>query len=225
MEGEGGDEVQGDNEVRLRHALDPRTRRWARAEFFCSALDRPWLADNGVQTLCNHFGLKVGQLGRLSRTDWTCIRRSLGRPRRLSLAFLRQVGPLSYTHLPLLLTASFPTKGWFTASVGWFCCVHLPLLCSLARLQSFPTRASFSAMHSWLSDRGQGNCSIVTSSSIPSFDLALRVFLWCLHLAHCKTLSELLGSSSCRCRSFACLGQVTSLWRRLCLNLHDYIHE
>ena len=97
MEGEGGDEVQGDNEVRLRHALDPRTRRWARAEFFCSALDRPWLADNGLQTLCNHFGLKVGQLCRLSRTEWTCIRRSLGRPRRLSLAFLRQVCALSYT--------------------------------------------------------------------------------------------------------------------------------
>ena len=91
MEGEGGDEVQGHNELRLRHALDPRTRRWARAEFFCSALDRPWLANNGVQQLCNHFGLKKGQLARLSRTEWTCIRRSLGRPRRLSLAFLRQV--------------------------------------------------------------------------------------------------------------------------------------
>lgn len=94
MEGEGGDEVQGHNELRLRHALDPRTRRWARAEFFCSALDRPWLANNGVQQLCNHFGLKKGQLARLSRTEWTCIRRSLGRPRRLSLAFLRQV----YSH-------------------------------------------------------------------------------------------------------------------------------
>ena len=92
MEGEGGDEVQGHNELRLRHALDPRTRRWARAEFFCSALDRPWLASNGVQQLCNHFGLRKGQLARLSRTEWTCIRRSLGRPRRLSLAFLRQVG-------------------------------------------------------------------------------------------------------------------------------------
>lgn len=93
MEGEGGDEVQGQNEVRLRHALDPRTRRWARAEFFCSALDRPWLADDGLQTLGNHFGLKLGQLARLTRTEWTCIRRSLGRPRRLSLAFLRQVPP------------------------------------------------------------------------------------------------------------------------------------
>lgn len=90
MEGEGGDEVQGHNELRLRHALDPRTRRWARAEFFCSALDRPWLANDGVQQLCNHFGLKKGQLARLSRTEWTCIRRSLGRPRRMSLAFLRQ---------------------------------------------------------------------------------------------------------------------------------------
>ena len=107
MEGDGGDEVQGDNEVRLRHALDPRTRRWARAEFFCSALDRPWLADNGVQTLCNHFGLKVGQLGRLSRTEWTCIRRSLGRPRRLSLAFLRQVCLLSYI-------LSSAVRGWAT---------------------------------------------------------------------------------------------------------------
>lgn len=101
MEGEGGDEVQGQNEVRLRHALDPRTRRWARAEFFCSALDRPWLADDGVQTLCNHFGLKLGQLARLTRTEWTCIRRSLGRPRRLSLAFLRQVCSALF-HIPTL---------------------------------------------------------------------------------------------------------------------------
>jgi len=101
MEGEGGDEVQGHNELRLRHALDPRTRRWARAEFFCSALDRPWLANNGVQQLCNHFGLKKGQLARLSRTEWTCIRRSLGRPRRLSLAFLRQVYSHAYTPMPI----------------------------------------------------------------------------------------------------------------------------
>lgn len=100
MEGEGGDEVQGHNEIRLRHALDPRTRRWARAEFFCSALDRPWLADNGVQRLCNHFGLKEGQLARLSRTEWTCIRRAMGRPRRLSLAFLRQVGSSAASHSP-----------------------------------------------------------------------------------------------------------------------------
>ena len=100
MEGGGGDEVPGRNEVRLRHALDPRTRRWARAEFFCSALDRPWLANDGVQELCNHFGLKQGQLARLTRTEWTCIRKSIGRPRRLSLAFLRQVGQ---PHPPFLL--------------------------------------------------------------------------------------------------------------------------
>lgn len=111
MEGEGGDEVQGDNEIRLRHALDPRTRRWARAEFFCSALDRPWLADTGVRTLCNHFGVKEGQLGRLTRTEWTCIRRSLGRPRRLSLAFLRQVCAASSSYPSWL--ASHRTSSYY----------------------------------------------------------------------------------------------------------------
>ena len=91
MDGEGPEEGQGQNEIRLRHCLDPRTRRWARAEFFCSALDRPWLVNNGVQELCSHCNISPAQLSRLSRREWGCIRRALGRPRRLSLAFLRQV--------------------------------------------------------------------------------------------------------------------------------------
>ena len=91
MDGDGDEETQGQNELRLRHCLDPRTRRWARAEFFCSALDRPWLANNGVQELCDHCNISPAQLARLSRREWGCIRKALGRPRRLSLAFLRQV--------------------------------------------------------------------------------------------------------------------------------------
>lgn len=91
MDGDGDEETQGQNELRLRHCLDPRTRRWARAEFFCSALDRPWLANNGVQELCDHCNISPAQLSRLSRREWGCIRKALGRPRRLSLAFLRQV--------------------------------------------------------------------------------------------------------------------------------------
>lgn len=94
MDGDGDDETQGQNEIRLRHCLDPRTRRWARAEFFCSALDRPWLENNGVQELCEHCNISAAQLSRLSRREWGCIRKALGRPRRLSLSFLRQVKAL-----------------------------------------------------------------------------------------------------------------------------------
>lgn len=36
-------------ELQLRHCLDARTRRWVAAEFFCSAIDRPWFLHNPLQ--------------------------------------------------------------------------------------------------------------------------------------------------------------------------------
>jgi len=36
-------------ELQLRHCLDARTRRWVAAEFFCSAIDRPWFLHNPMQ--------------------------------------------------------------------------------------------------------------------------------------------------------------------------------
>jgi hypothetical protein len=42
MEGEENGVPPGEAELQLRRCLDARTRRWAAAEFFYSAIDRPW---------------------------------------------------------------------------------------------------------------------------------------------------------------------------------------
>ncbi len=49
MEGEGDGGPPGEPELRLRRCLDARTRRWASAEFFYSALDRPWFMHNELK--------------------------------------------------------------------------------------------------------------------------------------------------------------------------------
>lgn len=36
-------------EVGLRHCLSARARRWAAAEFFCSAIDRPYFMRSELQ--------------------------------------------------------------------------------------------------------------------------------------------------------------------------------
>jgi hypothetical protein len=75
-------------ELALRHMLSPRVRRWAMYEWFYCALDRPWFMRNEWQEYLTHLGLPASK--RLTRTEWAYIRASLGRPRRLSLAFLRE---------------------------------------------------------------------------------------------------------------------------------------
>lgn len=49
-EGETG-EPMTPAEVTLRHCLSARTRRWAAAEFFCSAIDRPYFMRSELQVL------------------------------------------------------------------------------------------------------------------------------------------------------------------------------
>ncbi|KAK9868217.1 hypothetical protein WJX84_002502 [Apatococcus fuscideae] len=80
-------EPMRESEVRLRRMLGPRARRWALYEFFCSALDRPWLMRSELQEFLHHLGLPFT---RLLRPEWALLRSALGQPRRLSLAFLRQ---------------------------------------------------------------------------------------------------------------------------------------
>jgi len=74
---------------RLRNALlSPKLRRWCQFEWFYSAIDRPWFAQNEFMEYLDHLGMS--QVTRLTRAEWCMIRASLGRPRRLSLPFLRE---------------------------------------------------------------------------------------------------------------------------------------
>lgn len=166
-----GDEEAGPAETRLRTSLDARVRRWCMYEFFCSALDRPWLTGCELRDWLQHVGIdpatvrapgacvlhglllllpraqpalrmllapggmhgqargacavqRVGAvsvggswsavrmhcnhacmpqrvhpavltpeevLQKLTRLEWVAIRSTLGKPRRLSLAFLQEV--------------------------------------------------------------------------------------------------------------------------------------
>ena len=78
-------------ERRARHALSThRLRSFCSFEFFYSALDRPWFMDGAtiISDLLSHVGLSPGTL--LTRKEWAALRSGLGRPRRLSNAFLRE---------------------------------------------------------------------------------------------------------------------------------------
>ena len=49
MEGEESGFPPSEPELALRRCLDARTRRWAAAEFFYSAVDRPWFMQNELK--------------------------------------------------------------------------------------------------------------------------------------------------------------------------------
>ena len=53
-----GDAEDGPAAARLRCSLDARTRRWAMYEFFCSALDRPWLLGCELRDWLAHIGVE-----------------------------------------------------------------------------------------------------------------------------------------------------------------------
>ena len=55
MEGEENRVPPGESELQLRRCLDARTRRWAAAEFFYSAIDRPWFMRNQLCVRAFHF--------------------------------------------------------------------------------------------------------------------------------------------------------------------------
>ncbi|XP_022937461.1 protein ALWAYS EARLY 2-like isoform X1 [Cucurbita moschata] len=61
-------------------------RRWCTFEWFYSAIDYPWFARREFVEYLNHVGLK--NIPRLTRLEWSVIRSSLGKPRRLSEFFL-----------------------------------------------------------------------------------------------------------------------------------------
>ncbi|KAL9318495.1 hypothetical protein ACSQ67_015012 [Phaseolus vulgaris] len=61
-------------------------RRWFIFEWFYSAIDYPWFAKRELMEYLNHVGL--GNIPRLTRVEWSVVRGSLGKPRRLSEHFL-----------------------------------------------------------------------------------------------------------------------------------------
>lgn len=74
-----GGAPQSAAEAALRHCLQqPRTRRWAAAEFCYSALDRPFFMFNPLEGLLAALGL--GGEAALTRKEWALLRAGLGEP-------------------------------------------------------------------------------------------------------------------------------------------------
>ncbi|TVU21408.1 hypothetical protein EJB05_31040, partial [Eragrostis curvula] len=72
---------------KLQHCLSSQLlRRWCTYEWFYSAVDYPWFSDNEFVSYLNHANLC--HLSRLTRSEWSTIRSSLGKPRRFSDHFL-----------------------------------------------------------------------------------------------------------------------------------------
>uniref|UniRef100_A0A0A9BY22 DIRP domain-containing protein n=1 Tax=Arundo donax TaxID=35708 RepID=A0A0A9BY22_ARUDO len=72
---------------KLLHCLSSESfRRWCAHEWFYSTVDYPWFFNNEFVHYLNHA--KVSHLSRLTRSEWSTIRSSLGKPRRFSDHFL-----------------------------------------------------------------------------------------------------------------------------------------
>ncbi|KAF0915990.1 hypothetical protein E2562_000623 [Oryza meyeriana var. granulata] len=72
---------------RLQHCLSSESlRRWCTYEWFYSAVDYPWFMDNEFVNYLNFA--KLSHLSRLTQSEWSTIRSSLGKPRRFSDHFL-----------------------------------------------------------------------------------------------------------------------------------------
>ncbi|PAN32721.1 hypothetical protein PAHAL_5G507300 [Panicum hallii] len=72
---------------KLLHCLSSESlRRWCTYEWFYSAVDYPWFSDNEFVHYLDHA--KLSHLSRLTRSEWSAIRSSLGKPRRFSDHFL-----------------------------------------------------------------------------------------------------------------------------------------
>ncbi|CAM0880183.1 unnamed protein product [Alopecurus aequalis] len=81
---EGADNLQA---TKLRHCLSSESlRRWCTYEWFYSAVDYPWFMDNEFVNYLNFANFS--HLSRLTRSEWSTIRSSLGKPRRFSDHFL-----------------------------------------------------------------------------------------------------------------------------------------
>ncbi|OEL36716.1 Protein ALWAYS EARLY 3, partial [Dichanthelium oligosanthes] len=81
---EGSDNLQA---KKLLHCLSSESlRRWCTYEWFYSAVDYPWFSNNEFVHYLDHA--KLSHLSRLTRSEWSAIRSSLGKPRRFSDHFL-----------------------------------------------------------------------------------------------------------------------------------------
>ncbi|XP_062211053.1 protein ALWAYS EARLY 3-like isoform X2 [Phragmites australis] len=81
---EGSDNLQA---RKLLHCLSSESlRRWCAYEWFYSAVDYPWFLNNEFVHYLNHANFS--HLSRLTRSEWSTIRSSLGKPRRFSDHFL-----------------------------------------------------------------------------------------------------------------------------------------
>lgn len=81
---EGADNLQA---KKLLHCLSSESlRRWCTYEWFYSAVDYPWFMNNEFVNYLNFA--KLSHLSRLTRSEWSTIRSSLGKPRRFSNHFL-----------------------------------------------------------------------------------------------------------------------------------------
>ncbi|KAL6838768.1 hypothetical protein ACP4OV_031482 [Aristida adscensionis] len=81
---ESSDNLQARN---LQHCLSSVSlRRWCTYEWFYSAVDYPWFLDNEFVHYLNFANWS--HLSRLTRSEWSTIRSSLGKPRRFSDHFL-----------------------------------------------------------------------------------------------------------------------------------------
>uniref|UniRef100_A0ACD5Y645 Uncharacterized protein n=1 Tax=Avena sativa TaxID=4498 RepID=A0ACD5Y645_AVESA len=73
--------------TKLLHCLSSESlRRWCTYEWFYSAVDYPWFMNNEFVNYLNFA--KLNHLSRLTRSEWSTIRSSLGKPRRFSDHFL-----------------------------------------------------------------------------------------------------------------------------------------
>ncbi|KAG0536103.1 hypothetical protein BDA96_03G035900 [Sorghum bicolor] len=81
---EGSDNLQA---KKLLHCLSSEPlRRWCTYEWFYSAVDYPWFSNNEFVHYLDHA--KLSHLSKLTRSEWSAIRSSLGKPRRFSNNFL-----------------------------------------------------------------------------------------------------------------------------------------
>lgn len=79
-----------------------KLRRWCMFEWFYSAIDFPWFATHEFVNYLKH--LRLSNMARLSRAEWSIIRSSLGKPRRFSKTFLLEERKKLEQHRELVRT-------------------------------------------------------------------------------------------------------------------------
>jgi hypothetical protein len=79
-------EEQPSRQAQLDRLLRPKARRWVMYEWFYSLGDHGYLRDNAFGRVLQQAGM--GHVTHLTRSEWSYVRLLVGKPRRLSAAFL-----------------------------------------------------------------------------------------------------------------------------------------